>query len=115
MSLNGFTRSIETESGQTLPAAYYKVGHIQLSNEIVPKRVVFNMNVYVSKAAFDALKRPIQDAGLDTSYLVQGADFDTWFKDSVLLEEGKSLLSQAYLYAKDKINDPNIVDIEDPE
>lgn len=117
MGLNGFTRSITTESGVELEAAYYHIGRIMLAHESQPKRLVFHLNMYASKAAYDAnpRKRPLNERSDENAYMVQGEEFDTWFADSVVKQEGKSLVSQAYLYAKDKMNDPNIVDIEDEE
>ena len=112
-ALNGFTRAITLDSGISLSAAYYRVEGLRIANSTSPKRVSFTLAVWSSKAARDLGKSPISGVPGETQFIVAGEAFTTWFAPAVLNAEGVNPLSQAYLYAKDQIADPAIVDVEE--
>jgi hypothetical protein len=106
----GFRREITTRDGITHANAYYKVSGIRISHHA--QRVSVSMMVWKDQDARNANKATLSGVPDKTSFLAKDADYDTYFAPTVIDTDGKNAVSQAYVYAKAKINDPAIVDID---
>lgn len=95
----GFRMAITTGDDVSHANAYFKVVHIH-EYDHTNKRCAFGLAAWKDKTARDAAKAQLVGISQPLSFFVQGETFDTWFADSVLAVEGKTLLKQCYLYAR---------------
>ena len=79
--------------GVTHTEAYAKIKHCNLSSE---DPVFFIVAIYVNAASSNANKQPLATC----DYTLTGSDKETIWGDSVLKDENKTPLSQAYTYLK---------------
>ena len=110
-TLNGFTRAITTTAGIACAVAYYHISSFRISKTRMGNQASFTMEIWASKDAYDAKKSTLQGVPGARQFMVEKAEYDTWFAPAVLDVEDKNSLSQAYAYAKTKLS--GCVDVEE--
>jgi len=111
MGLNGFKKSVTTTFGGSYSDAVWKVDMFRTITTAEGKRVSIHFQVWQSEASKAAGDAPVSAVVEDTSFVTHGTDYDTYFAPSVVDAADKNNLSQAYEFAKARLNDPGIVDI----
>jgi hypothetical protein len=110
----GFERDITSRADINFPSAYYKLLNIRFDWH--RKECQFSLGVWKDKTARDAGKSTLSGTPAPINFKVinQGEDteFDDYFAPAVLDAAGKNIIAQCYAYAKAKINDPELVDVD---
>ena len=110
----GFERDITNRADVNFPSAYYKLINVRLDWQ--RKRCDFSLSVWKDKAARDAGKSTLSGVPAPVNFTVENVggdtDFDDYFDPSVLDVADKNVIKQCYEYAKVKIDDPNLVDVD---
>ena len=110
----GFTRDITDRSDVNFPAAYYRLTNVRL--DWGRKECSFTLSVWKDKASRDAGKQTLSGVPAPINFKVVNkdpdTDFDDYFDPSVLNAADKNVIAQCYEYAKAKIDDENLVDVD---
>jgi hypothetical protein len=89
----GMQKNITLDNTINMPEAYIKIGSFLM---VPNSHIVINVNIYKDFAARQANKPTV----VDFSHTCNGAQYFEYFSPSVMLQEGKCMLSQAYLWLK---------------
>lgn len=109
----GFKIGITIADGTEHEDAYFKVRDVAF--DLTRKRCEFQLSVYKDKTARDADKAKVKGVPTTTHFIVGGDDFDTYFAESVLATEDKTLIKQCYAYAKAQEDYDSAEDIDPDE
>jgi len=108
-----FKKSITTADGVTHADAYFKVQAPRIDH--TAKIVKFGLMAWHDQAARNDGKASLEGVPTVQNFRVAGSVYDTWFSESVLKADGKSAISQAYLYARAQADYTDALDIDPDE
>jgi len=94
----GFQIATTTATDTSYASAYYKIRDVHY--DLSKKRCTFSLEAYKDKTARDDGKAQIRGVPTPMRFSVTGDDFDTYFGDTVLDDDGKNLWKQCYEYAR---------------
>ena len=111
--LNGFTKSVTTTFGQTYPGAVWKLDMMRIISTSKGRRASLHFKVWATAEDKATGKQPVAGILEDSSFVTRDTDYDTYFAPAVIDAADKNHFSQGYVFAKARLNDESIVDIED--